>query len=600
MSATDSPTPDGGPDARASARVVFGLTLSSLIAVTLAAAWLAWSGDEWTRAVRFRWLHLAAGCGLLTIAATAFYTRLIGWLALTLRDALFEIKRLVFSLNHWLEDEPAHVIALVMIALVGLAIRLNLLDRPMRLDECSTIVEYATQPLWELFTRYAEPNNHVLHSLFVWASIRLFGLDPWAVRLPAFVCGMAIIPLAYLAGRSLFSRNTALLAASLVAASSMLIEYSTEARSYSFQAAIVLLCIAIAPRLVKRGDRPAWAAFAILLSLAAFALPTTAHVASTFTLWLFIAAFTDLASARDAPAAQSRAALCGRTILALVAVAFAAAVFYGPIHAMNGYRAIVANKYTSPLTWHDFWPLARTVPGELAAQWTRDWPWPLSAALAAGVVLSVFALPRRAKLRSPFVLSMLVAVVGMVVLARVTPIYFRIYLWMLAPLIIHACAGLMLPLEIVTRRRRVAADGTLCVIAVIMSAWLAGITWSTQSVRSSPYGDGINIPETPLVARWLVGELRPGDRLIGSWQMEPQVRYHLLRFAGPASENHWLLRVPEAKRAVILVHDRYEPLDKIIRDQRIDTDATPRLLTRIEHVGVYVIDDPVRERGETQ
>ena len=71
-----------------------------------------------------------------------------------------------------------------------------------------------------------------LHTALVFASTRLFGLTPVALRLPSTVASVAIVTLLLALGATLFDRRVALLAAALAAISPYQIEYAQDARAY--------------------------------------------------------------------------------------------------------------------------------------------------------------------------------------------------------------------------------------------------------------------------------------------------------------------------------------------------------------------------------
>src|SRR5919204_3963186 len=111
----------------------------------------------------------------------------------------------------------------------------------MRGDEAFTYTEYASLPWFVALGDYTYPNNHLLHTLLVHGAARLLGPEPWALRLPAFVAGVLLVPATYLAARALYGPTTALIAAGLVSASGWLTLYATNARGYS----LVLLCFVV-------------------------------------------------------------------------------------------------------------------------------------------------------------------------------------------------------------------------------------------------------------------------------------------------------------------------------------------------------------------
>src|SRR5207302_999614 len=81
------------------------------------------------------------------------------------------------------------------------------------------------------------------NTLFTHFSFVLFGDQVWAIRLPAFVAGVLVVPFAYFATRTLYDKQVALVTAALVAGSSSLVEYSTNGRGYTLLCCIWLLAL---------------------------------------------------------------------------------------------------------------------------------------------------------------------------------------------------------------------------------------------------------------------------------------------------------------------------------------------------------------------
>src|SRR5262249_9206664 len=136
----------------------------------------------------------------------------------------------------------------LLLSLCALAcgLRLSCLFQPMRYAESLTYVWYAARPLYLLLCKYDFPNNHIFHSLCVKACCGVFGDARWAVRLPALGAGLFLVAATYAVARALGGRRAAMLSACLVACSSVLIEYSTNARGYSMVALLFLLMLGLA------------------------------------------------------------------------------------------------------------------------------------------------------------------------------------------------------------------------------------------------------------------------------------------------------------------------------------------------------------------
>src|SRR5262245_22969550 len=148
--------------------------------------------------------------------------------------------------------------AILACAVLGVVLRALHLGIPMRYDEAHTFMKYALHG-WEYSaTTYNNPNNHVLHTLLVVASTKLFGESPFAIRLPAFLAG-CFIPLAsaWLAWRAQ-DEKAALVAAALSATWPVLISYSTNARGYSLVVLLSLVAAAVSLELVRTPTSRNW------------------------------------------------------------------------------------------------------------------------------------------------------------------------------------------------------------------------------------------------------------------------------------------------------------------------------------------------------
>ena len=121
----------------------------------------------------------------------------------------------------------------------------------MRVDEAMSFIEFASKPLALGVSYYPAPNNHLFHTVLEHLSFVIFGEHEWALRLPAFLAGVLLIPAAYITARIHYGRNSGLIAATLVAVSSTLILYSTNARGYTLVCLFFLLLLSAAGFLVK-------------------------------------------------------------------------------------------------------------------------------------------------------------------------------------------------------------------------------------------------------------------------------------------------------------------------------------------------------------
>jgi hypothetical protein len=428
-----------------------------------------------------------------------------------------ESRALAAALRRTIAGESRlHLSAFGAILLAAVLVRVEFLFQPMRYDEAGTYVHYASQPLYIGLTTYTAPNNHLLNTFLVHVSTAIFGDEPWAIRLPAFLAGILLVPATYLAGRLLYGRAAALLAAGLVAASSVLVEYSTNARGYTLVALAFALLLALGARLPATPAPPAWAAFAVVGALGLFAIPTFLYALGAAGVWLAVSTALerpDLLRRRFLPAVAGCAALT--------------ALLYAPVIAVSGIGSLVGNSFVESRGWSYF---AEHLPSSLAGAfegWHRDQPAPLWIALAAGFALGLLLHRRIGRTRVSPWLGPLLFIPPLVVLQRVVP-FERTWLFLLPLYLITAAAGVALFFRRLETSRWESA--AVAAVAVAVSASLAGQAVASQAVYHSE--DTSTFRDAPEVAAFLAGELRPGDRVLVVPPADLILEYYLnvLRF----------------------------------------------------------------------
>ena len=206
----------------------------------------------------------------------------------------------------------ARAVAVAALVIVAAALRIPLLTRPMGNDEAASFLYYASHPLSVIVTIYGSPNNHILHTILMHASYLMFGSAEWALRLPALIAGIALVPLTYIASRSL-------IASALVASAPVLIDYSTDARGYTMLCCFVLICVIAI-------QRNAWRTFAIAAALGFYTVPVMLYPFVVLVVW------------------GRRKAI----VPAIEAVVIAAAL-YAPALIISGFGAIASNPYVKPV-----------------------------------------------------------------------------------------------------------------------------------------------------------------------------------------------------------------------------------------------------------
>lgn len=159
-------------------------------------------------------------------------------------------------------DYRAWLIVAGLVA-AGLVVRM-LLVRGIWVDEAIS-VHQAHMPLAEMLDDLRDTDNHPpLHYLLLWGSLRLFGDGELAVRAPSIVAGALLIPALYAAGRELFERRAALVAAGLGAIAPLVVWYSQEARMYVLVMLLATLAVWAQMRILNDGRARFWFAYGAL------------------------------------------------------------------------------------------------------------------------------------------------------------------------------------------------------------------------------------------------------------------------------------------------------------------------------------------------
>jgi hypothetical protein len=427
-----------------------------------------------------------------------------------------------------------HQLGLLGIVLLGAGFRLVYLQQPIRYDEAFTFTEFASRPLYYALSFYPEPNNQLLHTLLVHVSYLAFGNQLWAIRLPAFLAGVLVVPATYLVGRQLYGAPTALLGAGLVAASSILIEYSTNARGYTLLTLLFLIGVALVCCGVRHANAAAPLATSAFMALGFYAIPTMLYAFATLLVWVV------WAGGFRRP--TRRLALAGL----IVVTGAVSLLLYLPPLIVSGLNNLLGNRFVVPLDWQSF---ARELPHSLAtswALWTRDLPAPIVAVLVVGFGLGLVLHSRLSRMPGPpLMAAALVACLPILVAQRVVP-FERVWLFLLPAALLTASAGLVWLLSLVASKRLDALVSALGVGATLGLGLL--VVQSGSILRSDETG---SFPDAQAVTGLLAGRLAPDDSVVTSIPASlPELQYYFRRDGLDAAA---LVRRPAAGGHVYLV-----------------------------------------------
>jgi hypothetical protein len=176
---------------------------------------------------------------------------------------------------------------LVALTLAAAAVRFATIDvQSYWFDEALT-AKLVGMPFGDMLSQLPDTElTPPLYYVIAWPWLHVVGSHEAALRSLSALFGIAVVPVAYLAGRELVSRAAGLAGAALVAFNPLLIWYSQEARPYSL---LVLLCalavLFFARAQQRRAERDLWL-WALSAALALLTHYFAAFLVVPMGLWL--------------------------------------------------------------------------------------------------------------------------------------------------------------------------------------------------------------------------------------------------------------------------------------------------------------------------
>lgn len=467
--------------------------------------------------------------------------------------------------------------AIAWVAVLAIVCRLAALQQPMRYDESVTWAYFVGRSWTTIVSQYQFPNNHVLYSLLAKATSSLGAWEPWALRLPAVLSGIAIVPLTWAVGRRFADRDSALLGAALAAASTPLILYSTNARGYSLVVVLFLCLLLQAHRMREAPTTGDYALFAALSTLGLYTVPVMLYPIAVVAVWFSL----------DAWQRPDR----GRRLLFLAATclssAIAAGALYLPIIRTAGLAALTGNKFVAPISWSAF---ARGLPHfivDVATTWAEPAPG-LAALLIA--LLALNGMRRSATSPSPSLAwSTIIGCAIVLVLTRRAP-FVRVWLFLVPLYLLAVARGVIRIARRVVPRRSASSESQRAPWpALVVASALAAVSLSTHAAEHSQ--DTGAFPSARGVVDLLATRIRASDRVLAPIPSNGPLIYYLAeRGLDTASLTRPLERADRAFLVLDVSHG--QTIQWALSGHMIDRDrfADPVLIGRSGDAQVWSAD----------
>lgn len=499
------------------------------------------------------------------------------------------------------EKEPQSIFMILgVIILIGLFLRIIDLNQSIAYDEAYTFIHFASRPFKHILADYSAPNNHIFHTILVGMAYRLFGGQPWVLRLPAFIAGILIIPAMYIAARRFFSQYQSLVAAGLVAIIPLFINYSVNGRGYTLLvlfalllanfAGILVICHHSPRREAEQGSKPALIAFILTAALGFYTIPIFLYPMAGISLWVV---FTYLISQEPWQAKLRRLGVfLGACFLAGLLTLF----LYLPVILFgSGLSSIIGNEIVKSLSWSTF---VENLDPRVLKAWNK---WMIGIgpifeyALLGGFLVSVLFYRKvsNQKLELPLHVFLVLAVAVLLVFQRVSPLP-RIWIFLEAFYLMFSAAGLVWLADLFLRALAGAAFPERMLSFAIPLVFLVAFANILIARGQNPvFLDRDLLPEA-YAANYIAGHLKPEDTIVATGPVDIQAAYYLSLHGIPFDRFYKRDQPVEIQNALVMLREnsKYKTPESVVEffklDEALDLNAA-ELVFEYASVQIYSI-----------
>lgn len=365
-----------------------------------------------------------------------------------------------------------HWSLLLVVMLFGVGVRLIYLERPVMLDEANTLYSYVRQPTWyDVISNYREPNNHILHSILVRLFDSTLGHSPWIFRMPAFLAGVAILPLTYIMARRFYNPPIAFMTVAFCAASYRLVDYSSDARGYTLVVVFTLGVLILGHVLKSQPHaRWGWLWLAIFSALGFYSIPVMYYGLGGIALWIGASIVVENQG-------RLRWQLLAAWGLAFALGAILTLLLYSPVllrnadWLLNNFMDVPLEVGVLNLLWQS---------AEIAYLFIFDkLPLPLVLFFGAGILISQWT-TQNTSYRVPFLPPLIIWML-LVILYQYIPPLQRTWLWSLPLLLMLAAAGILRALNSLVPNEQI-RFWTAHVLGIGCMLWMWGAVISVNGM----------------------------------------------------------------------------------------------------------------------
>jgi hypothetical protein len=480
----------------------------------------------------------------------------LSWLQRFLKNRSHEIKAIFKALKP-AKDEFFPIIILLLVVLLGAFFRYAYMWRPMGHDEAYTFMAFASRGLGVVITDYHLPNNHIFHTILVYLFYQLFGDSPAVIRFAAFIAGILIVPATYLIGKIFYDWKIGLVAASIIAAIPVMVDYSTVARGYTLITLFALILVGLAAYVKDHQNLTAWFMLVAFSCVGLYTNPTMIYpIGMTFT-WLLLSGLI-----KDIDTIYGKNYYLHLAISA-IAIIILTGFLYLPIVYSSGLQSVVGNDVIETLSWSDF---TQSLLPRINNTW-REWNRALHPMISWIAIIGLFAsfffprLPRNR--RVPLIAAGFLWIATALLVQRVAP-WPRIWLFLLPFFVIWITAGIFGLITLIANKFQ--KSGHLMTIFTgvgVMLVLLAGLIRTYPQYSEKIYSKG----EVEQVSDFLLDYLQEGDVVVVTSPDTVVLKYYLMRNKIDSDFTE-LIKGKEFKRSIVVVNQAHGQTLDYVLDRR--------------------------------
>lgn len=488
------------------------------------------------------------------------------------------------------KDARSVFIILGCLLLVGFLLRIIDLNQSIAYDEAYTFIHFASRPFKHILADYSAPNNHIFHTILVGIAYRLFGGQPWVLRLPAFIAGMLMIPAMYITARRFFSAYQALAAAGLAAVIPLFINYSVNGRGYTMLVLFAVLLANFAAILVTQRSKSALVAFIITAALGFYTIPIFLYPMAGISLWVV----TTYVFTNEPPADKLRK--IGVFLGACLIAGLLTLLLYSPVIIFgSGFSSMIGNEIVKSLSWSTF---VENLDPRILKAWNK-WMIGISPTFEyiflGGFLISVFFYRNvsHQKLLLPLQVFLALAVAVLLVLQRVSPLP-RIWIFLEAFYLMFAAAGLIWLLDLFLRKmagthltdRLFSLSIPLVFVAALANMFIAR--------AQNPVFQDLDLLPEAYAADYIAEHLKPEDTIVATGPVDIQTAYYLSLHGIPFDRFYKRDHPVEIQNALVMVrkNSKYKTPEGVVNffklDQTLDL-SEAKLVFEYASVKIYSV-----------